>query len=46
MTTKFTNDHEWINIENHEAAIVGITLLALDALGVAGAHLKIAVPPR
>ncbi|OYU99982.1 MAG: glycine cleavage system protein H [Burkholderiales bacterium PBB5] len=33
MTTKFTNDHEWINIENHEAAIVGITLHAQDALG-------------
>ena len=33
MTTKFTTDHEWINIENHEAAIVGITLHAQDALG-------------
>lgn len=33
MTTKFTNDHEWINIENHEAAVVGITLHAQDALG-------------
>ncbi|OGB05274.1 MAG: glycine cleavage system protein H [Burkholderiales bacterium RIFCSPHIGHO2_12_FULL_69_20] len=33
MTTKFTNDHEWINIEDHDAAIVGITLHAQDALG-------------
>lgn len=33
MTTKFTPDHEWINIEDHEAAIVGITLHAQDALG-------------
>ena len=33
MTTKFTADHEWINIENHEAAVVGITLHAQDALG-------------
>lgn len=33
MTTKFTNDHEWINIENHAAAVVGITLHAQDALG-------------
>jgi glycine cleavage system H protein len=33
MTTKFTSDHEWINIENHEAAVVGITLHAQDALG-------------
>jgi len=33
MTTKFTNDHEWINIEQHEAAVVGITLHAQDALG-------------
>lgn len=33
MTTKFTNDHEWINIEDHEAAVVGITLHAQDALG-------------
>jgi glycine cleavage system H protein len=29
----FTPDHEWINIEDHEAAIVGITLHAQDALG-------------
>jgi glycine cleavage system H protein len=25
MTTMYTPDHEWINIEDHEAAIVGIT---------------------
>lgn len=33
MTTKYTSDHEWINIEDHEAAIVGITQHAQDALG-------------
>jgi glycine cleavage system H protein len=33
MTTKFTSDHEWINIEDHEAAVVGITLHAQEALG-------------
>ncbi len=33
MTTKFTPDHEWINIEDHEAAVVGITSHAQDALG-------------
>ena len=33
MTTRFTDDHEWINIEDHEAATVGITLHAQDALG-------------
>lgn len=33
MTTKFTDDHEWINIEDHEAATVGITLHAQEALG-------------
>ena len=33
MTTKFTTDHEWINIDNHDAAVVGITLHAQDALG-------------
>lgn len=33
MTTMYTPDHEWINIENHEAAVVGITLHAQDALG-------------
>ncbi|MBX3623663.1 MAG: glycine cleavage system protein GcvH [Rhizobacter sp.] len=33
MTTMYTPDHEWINIEDHEAATVGITLHAQDALG-------------
>jgi glycine cleavage system H protein len=33
MTTMFTEDHEWINIEDHEAAVVGITLHAQEALG-------------
>jgi glycine cleavage system H protein len=33
MTTKYTPDHEWINIEDHDAAVVGITLHAQDALG-------------
>jgi glycine cleavage system H protein len=33
MTTKFTENHEWINIEDHDAATVGITLHAQDALG-------------
>jgi glycine cleavage system H protein len=33
MTTKFTTEHEWINIEDHDAAVVGITLHAQDALG-------------
>jgi len=33
MTTKFTTDHEWIDIEHHDAAVVGITLHAQDALG-------------
>ena len=33
MTTKYTNDHEWINIEDHDAAVVGITHHAQDALG-------------
>ena len=33
MTTMYTNDHEWINIEDHEAAVVGITLHAQEALG-------------
>jgi glycine cleavage system H protein len=29
----YTPDHEWINIEDHEAAVVGITHHAQDALG-------------
>lgn len=33
MTTKYTTDHEWINIEDHDAAVVGITQHAQDALG-------------
>ena len=33
MTTLYTPDHEWINIEDHQAATVGITLHAQDALG-------------
>jgi glycine cleavage system H protein len=33
MTTMYTADHEWINIEDHEAAVVGITVHAQDALG-------------
>ena len=33
MTTMYTPDHEWINIEDHEAAVVGITMHAQDALG-------------
>ena len=33
MTTKYTPDHEWINIADHEAATVGITTHAQDALG-------------
>jgi glycine cleavage system H protein len=33
MTTMYTPDHEWINIEDHEAATVGITHHAQDALG-------------
>ncbi len=33
MTTMYPPDHEWINIEDHEAAVVGITQHAQDALG-------------
>lgn len=34
MSTRFTPDHEWISIEeDHEAAVVGITVHAQDALG-------------
>ena len=33
MTVKYTTDHEWIQLEDHEAAVVGITLHAQDALG-------------
>ena len=33
MSVKFTADHEWINTANTDAAIVGITVHAQDALG-------------
>ena len=33
MTTRYTPDHEWINIADREAAAVGITHHAQDALG-------------
>ncbi|MDR6215356.1 glycine cleavage system protein GcvH [Paracidovorax wautersii] len=33
MTAKFSKDHEWIDIADHQAATVGITLHAQDALG-------------
>jgi glycine cleavage system H protein len=33
MSIKFTAEHEWINIENTAAAVVGITVHAQDALG-------------
>lgn len=33
MTTLFTADHEWINTDSTDAAIVGITVHAQDALG-------------
>lgn len=33
MTTRFTVDHEWINLDSHDAAVVGITQHAQDALG-------------
>jgi glycine cleavage system H protein len=33
MTVKYTEEHEWIQLEEHEAAVVGITLHAQDALG-------------
>jgi len=33
MTTMYTPDHEWITTSDHEAAVVGITLHAQDALG-------------
>jgi glycine cleavage system H protein len=33
MTVKYTKEHEWIQLEDHEAAVVGITLHAQDALG-------------
>ena len=33
MTVKFSKDHEWINAADANAAVVGITLHAQDALG-------------
>jgi glycine cleavage system H protein len=33
MTVKYTSEHEWIQLEDHESAVVGITLHAQDALG-------------
>jgi glycine cleavage system H protein len=33
MTMKYTQDHEWVQLEGQEAAVVGITLHAQDALG-------------
>jgi glycine cleavage system H protein len=33
MTVKYTPDHEWIKLEGGDAATVGITLHAQDALG-------------
>ena len=33
MSTLYTPDHEWINTEDPEAAVVGITHHAQDALG-------------
>jgi glycine cleavage system H protein len=33
MTVKYTPEHEWVQLEEHEAAVVGITLHAQDALG-------------
>ena len=33
MTVRFTPDHEWIDAANADAAVVGITAHAQDALG-------------
>ena len=33
MSIKFSKEHEWINTANPDAAIVGITVHAQDALG-------------
>ena len=33
MTIKFSNDHEWVNAADANAAVVGITVHAQDALG-------------
>ena len=33
MTVKYTQEHEWIRLEGGDAAVVGITVHAQDALG-------------
>ena len=33
MTVKFSRDHEWIDTADQQAATVGITVHAQDALG-------------
>ncbi len=33
MSLKYTTDHEWVNATDTEAAVVGITVHAQDALG-------------
>ena len=33
MSIQYSKDHEWINAANPDAAIVGITVHAQDALG-------------
>ena len=33
MTVKFTKDHEWVETTGADAATVGITVHAQDALG-------------
>lgn len=33
MTVKFSKDHVWIDLSDHKAATVGITVHAQDALG-------------
>ena len=33
MTVKFSKDHEWVNAADANAAVVGITVHAQDALG-------------
>jgi glycine cleavage system H protein len=33
MSIKYTNDHEWINLADRQAAVVGITPHAQEALG-------------
>src|SRR5215510_482898 len=33
MTTMYTPDHEWINIEDHEAAVVDVVFVELPEVG-------------